>query len=309
MVSLFSVARRPPAAGTPARAAPRRLPWLRPRPPAVSPVGAAQQALLQQGRLRGSYYPGIWLNLLRGAVQHAAARERLRRRLGGIALGAGLGLPFTLLVWPLPLLLAPVVAVSLGLYLRERRRPPLSPRLAHCVIPLLESLRRELPPDQRLRLQLDLRGGTLPEKQVLHGLPYSHPPYDRVVRHNYLDHWMSGRATLADGMHLRWRASDQVSRFDLELQHWDGRPGNKVRYKQRTRLDLELRAAAGAFRLRPAPLRSGDHATRFRTATAGPWHRLHARRLLRHADAAADLPRPEQWSELLAELRGRLTPP
>ncbi len=276
----------------------------------TAPLGTEQKRLLEQGRIQGNYYPGIWLNLLQGVVRHDARQRRHCRLLRQVSIGSGIATLPALFWWPLPLITLSLAAVTLFQHRRLSRRPGLSPRLHDFVIPLLEILRKEVRRNQRIKLRLDLRGGEIAEKEVLHGLPYSHPPYHRIVRRNFLDRWMVGSGTLANGVRLTWRASDYVSRFDLKLSRWDGSSGSEIRYKRRTSFDFQLRAPAGQFEPRTAHLRRIGDGTRCRLESGSRWHRLQARRTVRHPQAkeGANPALREEWSALLTTLLGALVP-
>src|SRR5262249_21438603 len=110
-----------------------------------------------------------------------------------------------------------VVLLGLGIaalvYARSWRRQVVLRHQLRFVGALLAVLREDVAPAARLRLRLDVRGGTIKAKQI-----ETRPPlggrgtYPKVAETVYGDPWCVGETHLIDGSALTWRVMDRIRR-------------------------------------------------------------------------------------------------
>jgi hypothetical protein len=112
--------------------------------------------------------------------------------------------------------------------------------LRRFVLPVLTVLREDMPPGTPLQLNMDLRGGTLKEKLVREGDPYSRGVYHKVVDSFFTDPWMEGRALLIDGSRIHWKIIDRIRQSRKTKRTARGKTKSKTKTKQKTHLLVEV---------------------------------------------------------------------
>ena len=210
-------------------------------------LNAEQKQLLRVKQIAAERTPDEWLALLKPVAAYDTSGDRARTLtvvLMVISILMLLGIIFLYDVMSvvgilLALFALALLALSIVIYVSTRRLN-LEADLGKFVLPLIAVLREDVRPGERLRLRMDLRGGTIKEKQTSESAPYAKPPYREVVDTFYTDPWMDGQTTFADGGRVQWQIVDQIRQTQKTKRNARGKTKTKTKRKQRTHLSVQL---------------------------------------------------------------------
>ncbi len=139
-----------------------------------------------------------------------------------------------------PLVLAIAVMVGSAWLFFWTRKIDVSNNLREFVLPVLTVFREDIAPDQPVRVSLDLRSPTSPEKRTTDGEPYKQGVYYKVVDSLYRDEWMNAEAVLVDGTRLRWNIVDEIRERKKTNKNPRGKIKTKTKYRKKTEIEIEV---------------------------------------------------------------------
>jgi len=126
---------------------------------------------------------------------------------------------------------------------KRKKSEDLSDNLRVSVLPFLAALREDFSSDP-VSLKLDLRGPKSPEKVKD---VFKTTGMMKDVTTTYVDPWMSGEGTLADGSRLQWSVVDTI----VAKQRWkksaSGKYKSKTKTKKKTAIDVTLALKAKRY--------------------------------------------------------------
>ncbi|MDQ3134038.1 MAG: hypothetical protein M3Q76_04415 [Acidobacteriota bacterium] len=210
-------------------------------------LNAEQKQLLRVKQIAAELTPDEWLTLLKPVAAYDTSGDRARTLavvllvisipmlFGSIFLYAVLSILGILLT----LVALALLVLSIVIYVSTRRLN-LEADLGKFVLPLIAVVREDVRPGERLRLRMDLRGGTIKEKQTSESAPYEKHPYRKIVDTFYTDPWMDGQTTFADGARVQWQLIDQIRQTQKTKRNARGKTKTKTKRKQRTHLSVQL---------------------------------------------------------------------
>ena len=203
-----------------------------------------QRAFISEKRMDGTRTLDDWIAFFAPLAAYDRALRTLTKQLGRIAMFAVIPL-FLLLIFALNtsallalvLVGAVVISVVLGLRLRAVDVPD---QLKVTVLPLLTLLREDVPPDEPLDLDLDLRGMTADKQTSEESLQPSAGRYPKIIETYIDDPWLTGRVRLADGAHLRFSVEARVRKRRITKRSSSGKIKTKHKHKVKHRIGVRL---------------------------------------------------------------------
>jgi hypothetical protein len=212
-----------------------------------------QRGLLKAKRIEAAYVPADWLTLLGSVAEFDRCSDSARKFagwsgcLGVIVLIVGIFILGSDPEWrsDVPGWAAAAVAGLLVFYILvsavayfRLRGIDMPNKLRQFVVPAITILREDMEPSEPLSLKLDLRGGTLKEKQT--DEQSSGPGYPKVVESYFTDRWMSGSARLADASSVQWEIVDYIRQRKTTKRNPRGKIKSKTKYKIKTLIDVRV---------------------------------------------------------------------
>lgn len=139
-----------------------------------------------------------------------------------------------------PIVVAAALLVGSAMLFFWTKKIDVSNNLREFVLPVLTVFREDIAPDQPVRVSLDLRSPTSPEKRTSEGEPYKAGVYYKVVDSQYRDEWMNAEAVLVDGTRLRWSIADDIRERKKTKKNPRGKIKTKTKYRKNTEIEIEV---------------------------------------------------------------------
>jgi len=200
----------------------------------MSSLTSHQKLFLKEKRLDGQLTADEWLSFFAGISEFDRRGDLRRAKLnkGCIAVAVLLLISFIagFFVTFVPFFFVVIVAVVLAI-LRGTSND-VSNNFRQFAVPLVFTLREDLPPTERIHLRLDLRGGTAREKAVNGPQPPARRG-EKITDEHFFDPWMYGRTRLADGSRLDWSVASRIRKRS------EGKTRSSGKYKVKTKVKVK----------------------------------------------------------------------
>jgi hypothetical protein len=212
----------------------------------LSSLSPEEKNFLKTKQITASNTPEGWISFFKKLKQIDTDGDKSRNRgfsvgciglviafIGIFLIGFGVGF----IVIPIGILLA-VVGYAFYFYLKSYDIP--GSILGNTLVPMLMILREEMSPNEQIKLRLDLRGFSMPEKLLRTNSEYARGAYHKIVDSFYRDHWLDGDTVLADGTRLIWSIEDLVRSSHKTKRTTRGKIKSKTKDKHRSLLSLQI---------------------------------------------------------------------
>lgn len=154
-------------------------------------------------------------------------------------------------------------------------------RIRSKALPVLSLLREEVNPNQEVKLQLDLRSPTLPEKFVGKSPAYEKGVYYSVVDSDYKNNWINGETFFADGTLLIWSITDLIRQQKKTKRNFRGKYKTKYKNKNKTFISLQAGLERKKYVLPPKLKQKGAEGA-IRTKKQGNRNWIQIKRTFKH---------------------------
>ena len=212
----------------------------------LSSLSPEEKLFLKNKQITAANTPDGWINFFKKLRQIDSQGDKSRKRsfrigcvslvvafIGIFLIDFGVGL----VVIPLGILIA---AISYAVYFYLKPYDIQGPVIANTLIPMVMILREEMNPHEQIKLRLDLRGFSMPEKLVNKNPNYARGAYHKIVDSFYRDHWIDGDTVLADGTRLIWSIEDLVKSSQKNKRNARGKHKTKIKNKHRSLISLQV---------------------------------------------------------------------
>ncbi len=132
--------------------------------------------------------------------------------------------------------------VFLGFYL-YMRSINIHNNLRDFIVPVVNTIGQDMAPNAKMKLKVDLRGGTIPEKQtrVLGGDNGWFASYPRITITYYKDPWIEGTAEMFDGSIVTFSVVDTIVSKTVVKKNFRGKV--KTKHKSKTKHQIRVSVA------------------------------------------------------------------
>lgn len=208
-------------------------------------MNAEEKNLLKVKQISDERTPDEWIKFFTSIASFDVQGDKARSWGCGIAI-AGIVITFIsffLMALYIGFLTLPIGLIMLicGLivyfYLKGYDVP--GEKLSNGVVPILLILREDMNSKEKIKLRLDLRGFEIAEKKTGESQKYQKGVYHTCIDYYYRDHWMEGRATLADGTQLIWNLYDLARNTRKTKRNYRGKTKTKNKQKHRSFIALQ----------------------------------------------------------------------
>ncbi len=215
-----------------------------------SQLSPEQKGFVESKRIEATHTPDEWVALLADVASFDQAGDQQRTKVGW---GCGTSVILTIIciavfppISPLPLVASIALTV---LFLRAKKRD-VPNQLRESVLPLVALLREDYEPGSPLTLTIDLRPADRKEnEQSSRDMPGSGFP--KVSETTYLNGWLAGKGTLADGTTLEWEIADDIRERKVTKRNPRGKIKVKRKYKVRRAIEMRLGMRNDSYQWNP----------------------------------------------------------
>jgi hypothetical protein len=260
----------------------------------LSSLSPEEKNFLKNKQIVAANTPDGWIGFLRKLKQIDDEGDKTRKRsfsigcLGLAATVVGIILLFIgISIWiiPIGILIIPIgvliTAIAYGIYFYLKSYDIPGSILSHTLVPMLMILREEMKPDEQIKLRLDLRGFSIPEKLVKTSPSYSRGAYYKIVDSFYRDHWLDGDTVLADGTRLIWSIEDLVKSSKKTKRNASNKHKTKTKDKHQSVISLQVGMYNKRYSFPPKiKQKTAEGAIRTRDADRYSWMML--RKVIKH---------------------------
>lgn len=254
---------------------------------AISSLSAEEKNFVISKQLTAAYTPDEWLNLFKKLKDFDSQGDSTRTT--GFRLGCvGLILTFVGIILltvfvgvfliVIGILLA-IVSFTIYFYLKPYDMP--GEILSKTLVPIVLILREEMNPQEKLKLKLDLRGFSMPEKLVNKSQSYARGNYHAIVDSYYRDHWLDGETILADGTRLIWSVEDLVKSSQKSKRNARGKHKTKTKNKHQSLISLQVGMNNKKYIL-PEKLKQKGAEGAIRTKDVDKYSWMRVRKMVKH---------------------------
>lgn len=261
----------------------------------LSSLSAEEKKFLKTKQITAANTPDGWIGFFKKLKQIDSEGDKTRNRsfslgclglvvafIGIFLIGFGIGY----VVIPIGILIA-LVSYILYFYLQSYDIP--GAVLSHTLVPMLMVLREEMQPDAQIKLRLDLRGFSIPEKLVRTNPEYARGSYHRIVDSFYRDHWLDGETVLADGTRLIWTVEDLVRSSKKEKRNYRGKHKSKTKNKHQSLIALQVGMHNKKYTL-PGKIKQKTAEGAIRTKDVDKYSWMSLRKVVKHSGGQSFTP-------------------
>ena len=253
----------------------------------LSSLSPEEKNFLKTKQITAANTPDGWISFFKKLKQIDTDGDKTRNRgfsfgclglvvafIGIILIGFGVGF----IVIPIGILIA-IGGYALYFYLKSYDIP--GSILSHTLIPMLMILREEMKPNEQIKLRLDLRGFSMPEKLLRTNPEYARGSYHKIVDSFYKDHWMDGDTILADGTRLIWAVEDLVRSSEKNKRNNRGKHKSKTKNKHQSLISLQVGMYNKKYSL-PEKIKQKTAEGAIRTKDVDKYSWMSLRKLIKH---------------------------
>ena len=278
---------------------------------ALSSLSTEEKNFLKSKQITAANTPDEWLKFFKKLKDFDAEGDKTRKIGRNIGCG-GLILAFVgiilvslyvgIFLIPIGIILA-LIGFAIFFYIRRYDIP--GAILTQTLVPMLVILREEMPPQEKLKLRLDLRGFDLPEKLVNKGPSYARGAYHEIVDSFYRDHWLDGDTQLADGTKLIWGVEDLVKSSKKSKRNARGKHKTKTKNRHQSLISLQVGMNNKKYFL-PAKIKQKGAEGAIRTKDADKFSWMSLRKRIKHE--AGQTFSPKDFVNVIASAYARAVP-
>lgn len=277
----------------------------------LSSLSSEEKNFLKTKQITGAKTPDEWLNFFRKLKDFDTQSDKTRKAFSFIG-WAGLTVAFIgifligfvigFVIIPLGVLIA---AVCLGVYFYLKSYDITGSVLDNTLVPMILILREEMNVNERLKLRLDLRGFSLPEKFIKQNPSYSRGSYYEIKDSFYRDRWMDGETEMADGTRLIWTIEDFVRSSHKKKRNSRGKYKSKTKNKTRTFVSMQIGMNNKRYSL-PEKIKQKTNDGTIRTKDTNEHSWMSVRKVIKNA--SEQYLNPQEFVNTVATAYSRATP-
>jgi hypothetical protein len=163
--------------------------------------------------------------------------------------------------------------------------------LTKTLTPMLLVLREEIPPQEQLKLRLDLRGYSTPEKLINQSAAYESGRYYEVTDSFYRDPWFDGETVFTDGTRLIWSVEELVKSQKKYKRNPRGKVKSKTKTRRRSFISMQIGMHNKKYSLPEKIKEKTNNFGNVRTKEMNDYGWMSVRKMLKHEGDQTFAPR------------------